>query len=112
MTNNYKLSYECLNCLITEVYKCLNGLSPDIVNDVLAVSKHRYNTLKYKLFVTDRPKTDRYGRNSVPFRANQICNLLPRETKNSANFDSFKLRIKQRRCLEFPVSYVKHIYQI
>ena len=93
MTNNYELSYEklldltneislhqrCLNSLMTEVYKCLNGLSPDIMNDILAVSKHRYNTRHYNLFVTDWPKTNRYGRNSIPYRANQIWNLLPRQ---------------------------------
>ena len=58
MTNHYELSYDeflnlinaispqqrCLISLMNEVYKCLNGLLPDIVNDVLAVSKHRYNT--------------------------------------------------------------------
>ena len=61
MTNNYQLSYEdlldltneisphqrCLNSLMTKVYKCLNGISPDIMNDTLAVSKHRYNTRHY-----------------------------------------------------------------
>ena len=62
---------------MTEVYKRLNRLSPDIMNDILVVSKHRYNTRHYNLFVTDRPKTDRYGRNSIPYRANQIWNLLP-----------------------------------
>ena len=69
MTNNYKLSYEerldltneisphqrCLNSLVTAVYKCLNGISPDIINDVLAVSKHQYNTQQYNLFMTERP---------------------------------------------------------
>ena len=57
MTNNYELSYEelldltneispqqrCLNSLVTEVYKWLNGLWPDIMNDVLTVLKLRYN---------------------------------------------------------------------
>ena len=109
MTSNYELSNEelldltdeisphqrCLNSLMTEVYKSLNGISPDIVNDTLAVSKHQYNTRHYNLFVTDRPKTDRYGRNSIPYSANQIWNLLPRQTKNSVNLDSFKLKIKQ-----------------
>ena len=61
MTNNYQLSYEdlldltneisphqrCLNSLMTKVYKCLNGISPDVMNDTLAVSKHRYNTRHY-----------------------------------------------------------------
>ena len=113
-TNNYELSYEelldlineisphqwYLNSLMTKVRKCLNGISLDIMNDILAVSKHKCNTRHYNLFVTDRPKTDRYGRNSIPYKANQIWNLLPRQIKNSANLDSFKLEIKQRRCLE------------
>ena len=55
MTNNYELRYlelldltneisprqRCLNSLMTEVYKCLHGLSPDIMNDVLVVLKYR-----------------------------------------------------------------------
>ena len=63
MTNNYELSHKelldltyeisphqrCLNSLMTEVYKCLNGISADIMNDTLAVSKHRYNTQHYNL---------------------------------------------------------------
>ena len=91
MTNNYELSYEelldltneisqhqrCLNSIMTEVYKCLNGISPDIMNDTLAVSKHQFNTRHYNLLVTDRPKTDRHGPNSIPYRASQIRNLLP-----------------------------------
>ena len=77
-----------------EVHKCLSGLSPNIMNDVLEVLKHWYNNRHYNLFVTDRPKTDRYGRNSIPYRTNQIWNLLPSKTKNSANLDSFKLKTK------------------
>ena len=58
MTNNYEQSYEghldltneisphqrCLNSLMTEVCKYLNTFSPDIMNDILAVSKHQYKT--------------------------------------------------------------------
>ena len=61
MTNNYELSYEelldltneispqqrCLNSLVTEVYKWLNGLWPEIMNDVLTVLKLRYNIRHY-----------------------------------------------------------------
>ena len=70
--------------------------SPGIMIDILAVSK-QYNTRRYKLFATDRSKTDRYGRNSILYRANQIWNLLSRKIKNSANLDSFNLKIKQWR---------------
>ena len=87
---------------MTEVYKCLNGLSPDIVNDVLAVSKRHYNTQYYKLFVTDPLKTDIYGQNSISHTDNQIWNLLPCGIKNSASLDSFKLKNKQECCVECP----------
>ena len=121
MRNNYELSYEevldltndispyqrCLNSLMTEVYKCLNGISPEIMNDTFAVSKHQFNTRHYNFFVTDRFKTDRYGRNYIPHRDNQTWNLLPLQIKNSVNLDSFKLKIKQWRCVECPCTLCK-----
>ena len=36
---------------ITEFYKCLNVLSPEIMSEILAVSKRRYNTRHYNLFL-------------------------------------------------------------
>ena len=79
LKNNYKVNYEglCnltnkifkhqwyLNSLMTVVCKCLNRVSPSIMNDILTVSKHHYNTRHYNLFVIDGPKTDRYGQNSI-----------------------------------------------
>ena len=58
LTNEISPHQRCLNSLMTEVYKRLHGLSLDIMNYILAVSKHQYNTRLYNLFVTDRPKTD------------------------------------------------------
>ena len=66
---------------MTEVYKYLNRFSPNIMNDVLTVLKHGYNTQHYNLFVTDRSKIEKYGQNSTHYRANQIWSLLPREIK-------------------------------
>ena len=43
MTNNDELSYE-VSSPMTGVYKCLNGFSPDIMSDILIVSKHGYIT--------------------------------------------------------------------
>ena len=60
---------------MNQVYKDLNNIR----NDALTVSKHGYNTRHYNLFVTGRPKTDIYGGNSIPNRANPIWSLLPSE---------------------------------
>ena len=43
MTNNDELSYE-VSSPMTGVCKCLNGFSPDIMSDILIVSKHGYIT--------------------------------------------------------------------
>ena len=77
------------------------------MNDIIAVSKQQYNTPHYNLFVTDRSKTDTYGRNSIPYRANQLWNLLSHQVKNSANLDFLKLNIKPLRCLECPCTLCK-----
>ena len=46
--------------------KLLNGLSPDIMNDVLIVSKHgKSSTRHFHIFVTDWPETDIYGQYSI-----------------------------------------------
>ena len=78
MTNKYKPSHaelldltnvisphqQCLSSLMTGVYKCLNGLLPDLVNSVLTVSKHQYNIRNNDLLVTDGHKIGRYAQNS------------------------------------------------
>ena len=40
LTNEISPHQRPLNSLKAEVYKCLNGLSPDIMNDLLTVSKY------------------------------------------------------------------------
>ena len=92
MTNNYELNDEelvdltnenspnqrCLNSLMIEVYKWLNGLSSDIMNDVLAVSKYRYNTRYYNLFLTDHPKRDSLiAILNSELNFNFFCNHIP-----------------------------------
>ena len=45
--------------------------------------------------MTDSLKTNRYGWNSIPYRANQIWNLLSHQIKTAAHLDYFQLKIKQ-----------------
>ena len=118
ITNNYKLNYEerldlinevfphqrCLNSQMTQVHKCLNWLSPDIMNDILIGPKHRYNTWHYNLLWVIDPTL-------VDMVEIQIWSLLPREIKNSTNLDSFKLEIKQWRFLECSCTLCKTYLQ-
>ena len=101
MTNNNELSYKELLDLTWAFsaptvlkfpndwgIQIPNGISPDIMNDTFAVSKHQYNSRHYTVvFAWLIGPADRYGRNSISYRGNQIWNLLPRQIKNSANLD-------------------------
>ena len=61
--------------------------------------------------MTDQPKTDSFGRNSIPYRANQIWDLLLHEIKYSAHLNSFKSKIKHWHCLEYPCTLCKTYLQ-
>ena len=76
LTNEIFPRQRCLSSLMIEVCKNLNGFSFDVMNAVFTVLKHGDNIQHYNLFMTDRPKTDRYGQTSIQFIANQIWNSL------------------------------------
>ena len=109
LANEISPNQRCLNSSMTEVYKCLNGLSLDIL-DILTMYLQFRNTGTILATITfpwlASPKLIHMA--EIQFhRANQIWNLLPVEIKYSANFDSFKLEIQQWRCLECPCTLCK-----
>ena len=115
LTNNSELSYEelidltdeisqhqrCLKFLMAEVYKCVNRLLTNFMNDVLTISKHGYNALQHNFFVSYRRfhiEPIRYSNKQIKetqrIRYNQI-DLLPLEVKDTENVDSLKSKIKK-----------------
>ena len=80
---------------MAEVYKFLKEVPSDIMNDGIKFSKHGYYTRRYNLFVTDMSKTDRDGWKTIPYRPNQIWNLLNRERKKLVGLDSFQSKVMQ-----------------
>ena len=83
---------------MTEVYKCLNGLSRDILKNILIILKNGYNIRPYNLFATNKPKTNRYGQKLL------IRNLLSREIKKLANLELKNTIVYNARA--------EHIYRI
>ena len=73
----------CINSLLTEVYKYIHGLSPEIMNEVFSPRANIYNTPLFNVFETHRPTSNRYGLNSIPYKANDLWNLLPENLKSS-----------------------------
>ena len=60
--SNEKPVYEkCLELLMIEVYKYLNGLSPDIMSDIFKLRENPYNLINFHIFETQNPRTKKFG---------------------------------------------------
>ena len=70
--------------LITEVYKCLNGLNPIFLNDLFTKKTINYNLRTSNLLNLKKTRTITYGLKSIVFRGSRIWNDL-----------DFKLKIQQ-----------------
>ena len=97
----------CINALLTEVYNYIHGLSPEIINDVFSTRANIDNTRQFNVFETHIPSSNRYGLNSIPYKANQLWNLLPENLKSSPSLTLFKNEIKLWQCFNFPCNICK-----
>ena len=97
-TLNEKTIYQrCINVLLTEVYKYLNGYSPDLMNEVFYLRQNHYNLRNFNAFATDNPG-NKYLLNSSVYRTNQLWQTLPSEIKDYASLQFFKDKIKTWHC--------------
>ena len=64
----------CINYPMMEVYKYLNGHSPDIMNDIFKLRKNTYNLRNFHIFQTENPRSLKYGLDAIPYRASQLWN--------------------------------------
>ena len=89
----YRLKYK----VAMFVYKCLNGLAPAYLSNLLHQKIACYDLLSTEdLFLMDsdiKPKT-RYGRSSFSFKGPVIWNNLPADLKVCSNIASFKQKLK------------------
>ena len=102
----YLLSSICLESIrflsyvwkVTEVYKYIHGLSSEIMNEVFSTRGNIYNARQFNVFETQIPTSDRYGLNSILYKANQLWNLLPENLKSTSSLTLFKNKIKLGQC--------------
>ena len=95
--NEKTIHRRCINILITDVYKYLNGYSPDLMNEVFYLRPNHYNLRNFDVFAADNSR-NRYLLNSSVYRANQIWQTLSSEIKGCASLQLFKDIIKTWRC--------------
>ena len=83
-----------LQILAAEMYKILNGLSPDIMQDSFETKSNYYNTRNAPTFSSRNIKTVRYGLQTISYMAPKIWNLVPKEMKQIPTLNDFKAKIK------------------
>ena len=88
-TLNKKTFYQrCINVLLTEVYKYLNGLSPELMNEVFYLSQNHYKLRNLTVFATDN-RCNKFMLNSTVYRASQLWQTLPSEVKDCPSLQLF-----------------------
>ena len=93
---------KCVNSLLPEVYKYIQGLSPKIINKVFSTRANIYNTRQFNVFETHIPTSNRCGLNSIYFKANHLWNLLAENLKLSLPLTLFKNERKLWQCFNCP----------
>ena len=84
----------CINSVMIEVCKYLNGHSPDIMNDIFKLRENMYNLGNFNIFQTENLRSLKYGLDTNPFRASQLWQKDPTDVRKVASLTIFKNRIK------------------
>ena len=93
---SFSIHHRNIQTLAIKIFKFLNGLSPQIMNEVFQVKSPAPYYLEDKNELHSRnPKTVTYGTASVSFIAPKIWSKVPREFKNSKSLYPFKNRIRK-----------------
>ena len=74
--NENTIHEQCIDRFLTEVYKFLNGYSPDIMNDVFHLRQNTYNLSNFHVFATN-VRRNNCMLNSAFFMANQLWETFP-----------------------------------
>ena len=108
MNNESTIHIRSLKFLLTEVYKFLNGLSPQIMNEVFQTNDCPHDLRNQRILASEYKSTITYVINTIAFRGPQIWQKIPLETRNSESLSLFKSNIKQYRAYLVSTKFVVH----
>ena len=111
--SSFRIHHRNIKTLAIEIFKFLNGISPQIMINVFQVKSPAPYYLRDKNNLYSRyPKTVTYGTESVSFMAPKIWSILPQELKNSQSVYSLKKFIRnwQPNCpCRLWKTYLQHV---
>ena len=78
-----------------EVYKYLNGLSPDVMSEIFKLRENTCNLRNLRIFESQNPRAKMFGLDSIAYRASQLRKNVSDEIRNSNSLRIFKKKIKK-----------------
>ena len=107
----FSIHHKNIQSLATEIYKFVNGISPEIMNSVFNLKENNRYSLKnvYELYIRN-PRTVKYGTETISYLAPKVLSIVPQPIKESTFIHSFKTKIRKwkpdcpcrlcKRCLQ------------
>ena len=80
--NEKQVYQKCIELLMTEVYKYLNRLSPDIMSDIFELRENTFNLRNFLIFESQNPRTKKFGLDTIAYKASQLWKNDPKEIRN------------------------------
>ena len=81
--------------LATEIYKCLNGYSSPLSDEIFLRNSHNLNLRSCTALKVPSVNTVVYGKNSLRYLGSWIWKVVPKDIKDSASLSIFKEKIKK-----------------
>ena len=109
--NSVSVHFRNIQALAVELYKVVNGFSPDIMYDVLPLSEN--NTRNKRTFHSRDIRTVHFGPETLSHLAPKIWELVPEEIKKLESVASFKYAIKKWKPANCPCRLCQiYIFQV
>ena len=83
-----------LKQMACEVFKKVNKLSPEYINDLVNIKPYTYNFRAERLAEVPRVNTTRYGLRSFRSEAARVWNILPNELRVAESYPQFRRMIR------------------
>ena len=106
--NSVSVHHNNIHALATEMYKVVNGISPEIMNDVFKVRNETHYRLRHtSQFLIEPIHSVFNGSESASYLGPKIWEQIPIEIKNKDSLISFKKEIKKWKPLNCPCRLCK-----
>ena len=98
MSGQLSIHMNLVRLLAIEIFKCLNGMNPAYLNELLITHESKYELRNRSRLLQPKFNTYRYGYNSFRYLGSKLWNLLPSHLKNIDDIFDFRREI-YKRCL-------------